>query len=64
MNLGSSFTAVPGGLANWSFAGNGNYDATNGTVVIEISKATATVSATARVNSRSSGSGVISWVVE
>ena len=40
LNLGSSFTNVPGGTANWSFAGNGNYEAANGTANITINKAT------------------------
>jgi hypothetical protein len=26
LSLGSSFMNVPGGTANWSFAGNGNYN--------------------------------------
>ena len=43
LDLGSSFTNVPGGTANWSFAGNGNYNAANGTADIVISKANASI---------------------
>ena len=43
LNLGNSFTNVPGGTANWSFAGNGNYNSANGSVAIVINKATANV---------------------
>ena len=37
LNLGDSFTAVPGGTANWTFAGNTNYNSANGSVSIVIS---------------------------
>jgi hypothetical protein len=40
LNLGQSFTDVPGGTAGWSFAGNTNYNAATGTAEIVISKAT------------------------
>jgi hypothetical protein len=43
LNLGASFTNVPGGTANWSFAGNGNYNSDSGTAAIVINKADATV---------------------
>ena len=43
LNLGASFTNVPGGQANWSFAGNGNYNSASGNVQIVINKATANV---------------------
>jgi hypothetical protein len=43
LNLGASFTNVPGGTASWSFAGDTNYNAQNGTAQIVISKADATV---------------------
>jgi hypothetical protein len=46
LSLGSSFTNVPGGTANWSFAGNGNYNAQSGSVAITINKANATISVT------------------
>ena len=43
LDLGASFTNAPGGTANWSFAGNGNYNSANGSVAIVINKATANV---------------------
>jgi hypothetical protein len=43
LNLGGSFTNAPGGTASWTFAGNGNYNSTNGSAQIVINKATATV---------------------
>ena len=43
LNLGASFTNAPGGTANWSFAGNGNYNSDSGTAAIVINKATANV---------------------
>ena len=43
LNLGASFTNVPGGTANWTFTGGTNYNNQNGTAVIVINKATATV---------------------
>ncbi len=43
LDLGSSFTDVPGGTANWSFV-NGNYNSQNGSVSIVITKADALVS--------------------
>src|SRR5215211_5631609 len=43
LDLGASFTNVPGGTANWSFAGNGNYNSDSGSVAIVINKATANV---------------------
>jgi hypothetical protein len=42
LNLGSSFTDVPGGIANWTFTGGTNYNNDSGTAAIDISKATAT----------------------
>jgi hypothetical protein len=42
LDLGSSFTNVPGGTANWSFS-NPNYVAQSGSVEIAISKATTTI---------------------
>ena len=41
LSLGSSFANVPGGTANWSFAGNTNYKSASGSVTISISKADA-----------------------
>jgi hypothetical protein len=46
LHLGDSFTNVPGGTANWTFDGNGNYNAASGDVNIEISKADADISVT------------------
>ena len=40
LDLGATFTNVPGGTANWNFAGNGNYEAANGTAAITITQAT------------------------
>lgn len=42
LNFGSSFTNVPGGTADWSFAGNTNYLPASGTANIVITKATPT----------------------
>ena len=47
LDLGDSFTDVPGGTANWSFTGNGNYNDQDGSVDIEITKADATCEVTA-----------------
>jgi MBG domain (YGX type)/YDG domain len=44
LNLGASFTNVPGGNATWAFAGNTNYSAAGGSVSITITKATAVLS--------------------
>src|SRR5207245_198247 len=43
LDLGSSFTEVPGGTANWTFAGNNNYNAANGSADIVITKADASL---------------------
>jgi len=43
LNLGESFTHVPGGTANWSFT-NANYADQSGSVAIEITKADQTIS--------------------
>src|SRR5207244_3955902 len=45
LDLGASFSNVPGGTAHWSFrpAGNSNYQADSGDVAIAINKATATI---------------------
>ena len=43
LDLGASFTDVPGGTASWSFAGNANYNPAGGTASISIAKADATV---------------------
>ena len=43
LNLGSSFTNVPGGTAHWTFTGGANYQDESSDVAITISKATASV---------------------
>ncbi len=43
LNLGASFTNVPGGTADWTFTGDGNYKTKSGSVAIVINKADATV---------------------
>ena len=40
LNLGATFTNVPGGTAHWTFGGNPNYNAAEGDVEITITKAT------------------------
>lgn len=44
LNLGASFTDVPGGTAAWSFSGNSNYAPATGTAAIVITKATPALS--------------------
>lgn len=44
LNLGATFTDVPGGTANWSFSGGTNYNDQSGTASIVITKALLTVS--------------------
>ena len=43
LNLGATFTNVPGGTAHWTFAGGTNYNDQSGDVAIVINKADATV---------------------
>lgn len=43
LNLGASFTNVPGGTAHWTFAGNANNAPASGDVSIIIAKATPTI---------------------
>ena len=40
LNLGATFTNVPGGLALWSFSGNSNYADAGGSATIDIQRAT------------------------
>lgn len=42
LDLGAKFTNVPGGTANWSFAGNDNHKATSSSVAIQIAKVATT----------------------
>jgi len=46
LNLGASFTDVPGGTAHWTFAGNTNYASASGDVAITITKAPSTTTVT------------------
>jgi hypothetical protein len=43
LHLGSTFTNVPGGTANWTFDGDANYAAQSGQVQVVITKATPVV---------------------
>jgi hypothetical protein len=43
LTLGETFTDVPGGAAHWTFAGNANYNAAEGTAAITIARADATI---------------------
>jgi hypothetical protein len=43
LHLGGTFTDAPGGTAQWTFDGNGNYNSANGTAAITINKAPITV---------------------
>ena len=43
LTFGESFTDAPGGAANWSFAGNDDYNAAAGTVAVTINRADATI---------------------
>lgn len=45
LNLGATFTNVPGGTANWNFAGNVNYNPASGSVPVVITQAPLTVTA-------------------
>ena len=47
LNLGASFTDVPGGTANWTFTdATGNYNNASGSVAITLTKANAIISVT------------------
>ncbi len=46
INLGASFTNVPGGTASWTFTGGTNYNDQSGTAAIVINKADAVVTVT------------------
>jgi len=39
LQLGNSFSNVPGGTAHWTFAGNGNYEPASGSVEIVLTRA-------------------------
>ena len=44
LDLGATFINVPGGTANWTFAGNDDYKSASGSVAIVINKASASFS--------------------
>jgi hypothetical protein len=46
LNLGATFTNVPGGTAHWSFSGGTNYNDASGDVAIVINKANQTINVT------------------
>lgn len=46
LDLGATFTDVPGGTAHWTFTGGTNYNDASGDVAIDISKADATIDVT------------------
>ncbi len=46
LNLGATFTNVPGGTAHWTFTGGTNYNDQSGDVAMVINKATAIISVT------------------
>jgi hypothetical protein len=50
LDLGATFTNVPGGTANWSFNGGTNYNSKSGSVAITINKANQTINFTAPGN--------------
>jgi hypothetical protein len=43
LTLGETFTDAPGGIAHWTFAGDANYNAAEGTAAITIERADATI---------------------
>ena len=43
LSLGETFTDAPGGTAHWTFAGDNNYNAAEGTAAITIDRADATI---------------------
>jgi hypothetical protein len=50
LNLGASFTNVPGGTAHWTFSGGTNYNDANGDAAIVIDKANQTITFAALTN--------------
>jgi len=46
LSLGGTFTDVPGGTAHWTFAGDANYNAAEGTAAISITPADANIQVT------------------
>jgi hypothetical protein len=45
LDLGATFSEVPGGTATWTFAGNANYNIASGTASVTITKAPTTTTA-------------------
>jgi hypothetical protein len=58
LNLGASFTNVPGGTAHWTFAGNTNYAPSSGDVAITITKASSTTTVTCSASETYTGSAI------
>jgi hypothetical protein len=58
LDLGASFTDVPGGTANWSFTGNSNYNNASGSVQIAITQAASQVEITCPSNETYTGSPI------
>ena len=46
LSLGETFTDAPGGMAHWTFAGDANYNAAEGTAAITITPTDATINVT------------------
>jgi hypothetical protein len=46
LQFGNSFSSVPGGTANWTFAGNANYEPASGSVEIVLTRAASTTTVT------------------
>src|SRR5204862_472655 len=55
LHLGSTFTNVPGGTANWTFDGDNNYNPAAGSVAIVIAKADVAIA----INGYSSDGGTV-----
>ncbi|MFQ6171430.1 PxKF domain-containing protein [Oryzobacter sp. R7] len=58
LNLGATFTDVPGGTATWTLTGNDNYNDQTGTAPITIGKATSLVTVTCPVSVDWTGSAI------
>src|SRR5439155_27107009 len=58
LSLGASFTNVPGGTANWTFAGNTNYAPSNGDATISITNASSTTTVTCSASETYTGSAI------
>ena len=58
LNFGDAFTDVPGGTANWTFAGNTNYNSDSDSVAINITQATSTTVVTCTESEVYTGSAI------